>query len=73
MSSVTEHNTEKKRECNNSVQCRIGLPIRRYAIGVNQILEASSEFVCSVESRWILVSVNYVEEGRYRASVETLQ
>lgn len=73
MTCVTKHDTEEEGEGDDGVQSWIGLSICRYAIGIDQILETPSEFVGPVESRWIFVCVNDVQERRYGIATQSLK
>jgi len=73
VTGIAEHHTEQEGKCNDGVKSRIDLAIRRYAVRVDQVLKALGELVGSVERRRILVRVDHVEKGRYRATAEALE
>lgn len=54
VSSISEHDREKKRKCDDCVRSRVHFPVRGNPISVNEILEASSELVNTMVRRWFL-------------------
>lgn len=60
MASVSEHDTEEKRERYDSIKRRIGFAIGSNTISVDKILETSREFIGPVERGWVFIRVDYI-------------
>lgn len=63
MSNISEHNTELKREHTNTENTRVDFLISGHTIGVNDVLESSSEFIGFEVSGRVSVSDVFGSDG----------
>ena len=62
MTQITEHDAEQEWESDDGVQSGISFLVRCDSICVDQVLEATSEFVCSIECWWSFNSFDDVQK-----------
>lgn len=62
MAQIAEHHSEQEGEGDTGVQCGIALPVGGHTVSINQVLEATGEFVRPVEGRWLLIGIDHVQE-----------
>lgn len=64
MTNITKHDGKQEREGNDGEKTRVDFAIACNTIGINDILEALRELVCTMIRRWGLFGDQFCEDRR---------